>query len=246
VIGTLTARSALTTRVVDEMYALIDAHFENVSRARFELDLEAKNWVLLLHDADGALAGFSTILFYETELEGERVSVVYSGDTIVDPSHWGSPALARSWIASVLELQSAASTGRIFWLLLTSGFRTYRFLPLFWRSFHPRFEAETPPDALRRIDTLAGALLGSEYDPATGIVRFREPARLRPHLRELPAGRMHDPHVAFFLARNPGHADGDELVCLTEISTGNLTRAGWRMVAGTAALEKAGAGRRSE
>lgn len=242
--GTLTARPALTTRVVDEMYALIDAHFENVSRARFELDLGAKNWVLLLRDGDGTLAGFSTILFYETELEGERVSVVYSGDTIVDPSHWGSPALARSWIASVLELQSGASTSRIFWLLLTSGFRTYRFLPLFWRSFHPRVDSETPPETARRIDALAESLLGSEYDPATGIVRFREPARLRPHLRELPAGRLHDPHVAFFLARNPGHAEGDELVCLTEIATTNLTRAGWRMVSGATTPEAAGAGRR--
>jgi len=244
VIGTLVDRSALTPNVVSEMYALIDAHFDNVSRSRFELDLGAKNWVLLLRDAAGALAGFSTILFYETELEGEPVSVVYSGDTIVDPSHWGSPALARSWIASILELQSGASTSRIFWLLLTSGFRTYRFLPLFWRSFQPRFDAETPPDAVRRIDTLAGSLLGSEYDAATGIVRFREPARLRPHLRELPAGRMHDPHVAFFLARNPGHADGDELVCLTEIATANLTRAGWRMVSGAVTSDAGSAGER--
>lgn len=243
-IGTLIARSAVAPEVVGEMYALIDAHFENVSRARFELDLRGKNWVLLLRDADGTLAGFSTILFYETELEGERVSVVYSGDTIVDPSHWGSPALARSWIASILELQLAASTSRIFWLLLTSGFRTYRFLPLFWRSFHPCFDAEAPLETARRIDALAESLLGEEYDAATGIVRFREPARLRPHLRELVVGRLHDPHVAFFLERNPGHAEGDELVCLTEISTANLTRAGWRMVSGAMASDAAGPGRR--
>jgi len=217
---------------------------EKVPPRGFGRDLGAKNWVLLLHDADGKLAGFSTILFYETELDGERVSVVYSGDTIVDPSHWGSPALARSWIASILELQSGAATSRIFWLLLTSGFRTYRFLPLFWRSFHPRPDAETPPETARRIGTLAGELLGDEYEPATGIVRFREPARLRPHLRELPVGRLHDPHVAFFLARNPGHAEGDELVCLTEISTANLTRAGWRMVSGVVAPDAAGTGQR--
>lgn len=241
-IGTLTSRSALAPDVVGEMYTLIDAHFENVSRSRFELDLGAKNWVLLLRDAAGTLAGFSTILFYETELEGERVSVVYSGDTIVDPSHWGSPALARSWIAAVMELQSGASTSRIFWLLLTSGFRTYRFLPLFWRSFDPRFDAETLPETARRIGTLASTLLGDEYDPATSIVRFREPARLRPHLRELPVGRLHDPHVAFFLERNPGHTEGDELVCLTELSTANLTRAGWRMVSGAVAPEAAGSG----
>jgi hypothetical protein len=31
---------------------------------------------------------------------------------------------------------------------------------------------------------------------------------------------------------NPGHANGDELACLTEISRSNLTPAGERMVGG--------------
>jgi hypothetical protein len=32
------------------------------------------------------------------------------------------------------------------------------------------------------------------------------------------------------MERNPGHADGDELVCLAELSDANLTAAGRRMV----------------
>ena len=38
------------------------------------------------------------------------------------------------------------------------------------------------------------------------------------------------PHIAFFLATNPGHVRGDELVCLTELCDENLTRAGRRMI----------------
>jgi hypothetical protein len=38
--------------------------------------------------------------------------------------------------------------------------------------------------------------------------------------------------VAFFAARNPGHAAGDELVSLCEIGEANLTPAGRRMVGG--------------
>ena len=54
----------------------------------------------------------------------------------------------------------------------------------------------------------------------------------------LPAERQLDPHVDYFLARNPGHERGDELVCLTEIRAENLTPAGLRMVraAGAGAL----------
>jgi hypothetical protein len=35
--------------------------------------------------------------------------------------------------------------------------------------------------------------------------------------------------VAFFLEKNPGHGQGDELVCLAEVSPTNLTRAGLRL-----------------
>jgi len=35
---------------------------------------------------------------------------------------------------------------------------------------------------------------------------------------------------AFFLEKNPGYVNGDELVCLTEIRNGNYTPAGERML----------------
>ena len=44
------------------------------------------------------------------------------------------------------------------------------------------------------------------------------------------SNRLKNAHVAFFKSINPGHTQGDELVCLTEIDPDNLTRAGRRMV----------------
>jgi hypothetical protein len=61
-------------------------------------------------------------------------------------------------------------------------------------------------------------------------VRFENPQRLRAGLDNVPAGRENDPHIEFFLACNPGHAQGDELACLTELSRKNLTAAGRRMM----------------
>jgi hypothetical protein len=71
---------------------------------------------------------------------------------------------------------------------------------------------------------------GPHFDSVTGIVRFPRPQRLRGPLAIVPHGRDQNPHVAFFLARNPGHERGDELTCLTEISDSNLTAAGRRMI----------------
>jgi hypothetical protein len=227
--GRLVRREELTEAEREAMYGLIAVHFAGVTRERFAADLAEKTWALLLEDDDG-LRGFSTLLLYESTPPGEDVcTVVYSGDTIVDPAAWGSAALPRCWIAAVRRLRAEHPKGRLWWLLLTSGFRTYRFLPVFWRDFWPRWNALTPPEVESRLDWLAREKLGDLYLKEEGIVRFPQPQRLRGELAEVPEGRLADPHVAFFLERNPGWAEGDELVCLTEIAEGNLTAAGRRM-----------------
>jgi hypothetical protein len=215
------------------MYGLLDEHFEGVTPEQFARDLDEKNWVILLEDggAGGRLCGFSTLLAYETRFEGEPVSVVYSGDTIVRRDAWGSSALPRTWIAGVNSLRRHYPRGPYYWLLITSGYRTYRFLPLFWRNFVPRWDGPTPVRDGLLLHHLARERFGTRYDSGTGIVRLERPQALRDRdgLRGIPAERISDPHVAFFAARNPGHVYGDELVCLCELGDNNLTPAGRRM-----------------
>jgi hypothetical protein len=103
---------------------------------------------------------------------------------------------------------------------------------VFWREFWPRHDTELPVDVLTLMRELAGARFGAAYDAAAGVVRFEAPQRLRAHLAAVPEGKANDPHVRFFLDRNPGHVNGDELVCLTELSDANLTAAGARMIRG--------------
>lgn len=211
-----------------ELFALLDLHFEGVTGAQFDRDLDEKDWVLRIR-RDGRLVGFTTLQLYETLHEGERLNVIYSGDTIVAPEAWGSPVLARGWIALVRSLQATRPGERWVWLLLSSGFRTYRFLPVFWRDFSPRHDGQCASDDELRM-RLAQERFGDEFDAAAGVVRFARPQRLRGALAAVPGGRDDDPHVRFFLARNPGHLEGDELVCLTTLSDDNLTPAGARMV----------------
>jgi hypothetical protein len=215
-----------------EMYALIESHFEGVREDVFHRDLDAKDWVLRIV-RDGALVGFSTLQSYRAMADGRCLNVIYSGDTVVSPEAWGSPVLARGWIALVRAMQTAHPNEPWYWLLLSSGFRTYRFLPVFWREFWPRYDAETPSDVRALMEELARDHFGDAYDPTAGVVRFETPQRLRAHLAAVPEGKGNDPHVRFFLERNPGHAEGDELVCLTELGDANLTAAGVRMVRGS-------------
>ena len=225
----LLPRESLTSIQRDEMFALLGAHFDGVSRAQFERDLAEKNWVVEVRRA-GRLLGFTTLLVNDPQYEGRDLTVVYSGDTIVAPDAWNSPALARAWIAAVNTIRNARPGRSCHWLLLASGFRTYRFLPVFWREFYPRHHLSTPPNKQRLLIALARWQYGVCFDEAAGVVRFPHPQRLRGRLGEVSPGRESNPDVKFFLERNPGHACGDELVCLTEIAETNLTCAGWRMV----------------
>ena len=216
-----------------EMYALLSRHFAGATKAIFETDLTLKNWVLLLKDElkdDGQqLQGFSTLLMYDVVFEGETLTIVYSGDTIMDPSAWSSSALPAAWIAAINQLKSNYEGSKLYWLLISSGFRTYRFLPTFWQSFYPRHDAATPEKSCRLMNFLCQRQFGDWYESTTGLVKFPTPQKLKAHLTGIPVERLHNPHIQFFAAQNPGYAEGDELVCLTEISEQNLTRAGRRM-----------------
>ena len=226
--GRVIERTAVDAELENAMFALLAAHFTGVDRCTFREDLAGKSVIILLEDDDHVLRGFSTLDVYTTCAAGRPVTIIYSGDTIVDPPCWGSHTLAKTWIQCVR--QSAATAGTdVYWLLITSGYRTYRFLPVFFRAFYPRFDERTPPCEQTLLDAVARERFGPRYDGESGIVRLDRPQVLAGDLLEVQPGRTNDAHVAFFLARNAGFVSGDELVCLTRIDDDNLTVAGRRM-----------------
>ncbi|MCY2962649.1 MAG: hypothetical protein NT069_03200, partial [Planctomycetota bacterium] len=83
---TLAARiippAALSSADRDAMYALMDRHYENMRRPRFEADLAEKDWVILLvDDQTGLVCGFSTQRLITVAVNGRPVRCVFSGDT---------------------------------------------------------------------------------------------------------------------------------------------------------------------
>ena len=225
----LVSRESLQRADRDAMRQLLTAHFDGVTRETFERDLDEKNWVVLFED-EQRLRGFTTLLTYETRYRDEPISVVYSGDTIMARDAWNTALLPRAWIAAVRSIREQhLRTGRLYWLLLTSGVRTYRLLPVFWKDFYPRYDASTPAEVERLLAHLAVERFGARYRRDRRLVQFAAPQRLRDEGAPGVAGGRHEPHVEFFHRANSDWREGDELVCLTEISADNLTAAGRRM-----------------
>jgi hypothetical protein len=231
-VGSLIPIAAVTLSERREMYALMRTYFDGTTRARFESDLREKEAVILLRDElSGHVQGFST---FTRMTAGDRMVAFFSGDTIVDREFWGETVLARIWgetvFAEAERIASAAPDTSVYWFLISSGYKTWRFLPLFFREFYPNIEAPTPPHIQGLLDTLGTQRFGDEYLPDRGIVRFKEPTPLRRGVAELTEARLRDPRIAFFAQMNPGHSQGDELACLAKLSRANLTRAGLRMI----------------
>jgi len=211
------------------MYDLFCQQFDGVSFDVFDRDLERKNWVLLLQDEDGVLCGFSSMDIYDVEIDGQVISVVYSGDTVVNSETWSDSALSYYWMGAIDYLRRLYRKERLYWFLLVSGYRTYRFLPVYSATFYPRHDKDTPDDVQLIMDTVAGERFGKNYNPETGIVRLDAPATLKEGYRGIPENRLSDPHIAYFAERNPGHEHGDELVCFAILAEDELTRLGRRM-----------------
>jgi hypothetical protein len=225
----------LTLSDRDGMYGLLAAYFQNTSRAQFERDLFEKQTVILLRDqADGSVAGFSTLMEIPVTVQGRRVVGFFSGDTIIGREHWGSTLLGRLWLKTVFgeadRMAVESPETQLYWFLISSGYKTWRYLPIFFINYspHPTATASAFDGAVLR--RLASQKFGSEYDVEHGVVRFRQASPLRVGVADVTEQRLRDPLVEFFVRANPGHVHGDELACLARLSRANLTRAGHRLL----------------
>jgi hypothetical protein len=229
--GTLTPIRDLTALVRDELFELFDRHFDNVRRDRFEQDLQEKEWVILLADSAGRIKGFSTQRRIYLDLPTGRVVVLFSGDTIVAREAWGDAALAHVWGRLALALAERHSGSRLYWYLLSKGFRTYRFLPVYFHEFDPHPNGAMSPESRLIRDRLGQLRYGAQYDPLAGLVRADdEKDRLRSNLAQPAEDRRNDPFIRFFLERNPGHDRGDELCCVAPIRRANFTPLALRVI----------------
>ena len=223
--------AGITADTRECMFALMDAHYAHVRREHFDRDLNEKQWAIIVHDTAGNVRGFSTLALFDSAVDGRVVRILFSGDTVVERQYWGDPALAAAWGTFARSAVDEHPGAELYWLLISKGFRTYRYLPLFFREFYPRHDRPTP-DALQRVlDAAARSRFATNYDAANGLVRGDwAKDRLRPELAGIPPGRLSDPHVRYFVARNPHYADGDELCCLAPVTPDNFTAAAVRVM----------------
>jgi hypothetical protein len=209
---------AVTQDQKNQMFDVMDRHFIHSDRAAFERDLTEKNWVLLLTDQQtNQIVGFSTqVLFrFKTHL------VLFSGDTIVDKDHWGSLALHKAFGQLITTLMKQHPDEPLYWMLISKGLRTYKFLPTFFLEYYPSYNRTTPPDIQQLLHELGRFRFPKTYNSTTGIIEVPDHSQYLD--QQFEPVKAIKPWETFYYQRNPGHAKGNELVCLARLSMDNFT-----------------------
>jgi hypothetical protein len=231
---TIVARPRVTPSDIEQMLALHREYYCGVDGAAFKADLAAKDWVILLRDARSRILGFSTMRIVDLPIDGAPHRFLFSGDTVVDQASWQRSTLAGAFGHVVRRLLDEPGRGPIYWFLISKGYRTYRFLPVFFREFFPRYDMPTPPAFGRLLAAIGAHVFAGAYDASAGIVRHAgQRDFLKPALAIVPTSRRRDPHVRFFVERNPRFDGGDELACIAPLEERNFLDSARRVIART-------------
>jgi hypothetical protein len=218
----------------DAMFRLMEKTYVNKQRDRFDADLDAKQWAIFVRrPEDDRIVGFSTQTLLEIRVLGERVTALYSGDTVVDRDYWGDPALAHAWGNFAISLidRHPIEWGPFYWFLTSKGFRTYHYLPLFFREYFPRLGVQTPSFERSIINALGGLIGGDRFDAQHAVIRADSWSDfVRPEILEPASRRKTDVRARFFAGCNPNYARGDELCCLAPLSRANFSSAAYRII----------------
>ena len=222
-------RTSLCAARRQKMLELMQCCYDGVEPARFFADLEAKHVVILLYNhGTQELVGFSTMRVEEEQVQGQRVELIFSGDTVIHPDYWGQKALQAAFGRFILSRKLRHPFRPCLWLLLSKGVKTYLLMVNHFPQSFPQPGKTMPPAYKMLCDRLARTWWPDAYDAARGVLHF-VPQRdcVKPHLGTLDVNPDTQilPQVAFFLAQNPGYSRGDEFVCLAKLRVVDLLRA---------------------
>ncbi len=213
----------LPATMAREMYHIPDRYFGNVSWKTFKEELYAKDYVILIESVEEErIVGFSTQMLFTAFLGEEEVSVIYSGDTIIDQKYWGTRELPLQFWNLSRAVAKTNGGKRIFWMLISKGIRTYRFLPVFFRCFYPTYREPVPDKYQAFMDFIGAYVFPDRYDKNTGLVKSSGKHQYLKAQFHPPVEKTNNPHNAYFYKRNPNYKQGDELLCITEMKIENI------------------------
>jgi hypothetical protein len=207
---------------------ILTQEFYDVERAYAEAELRRRQQIALFHMND-ALLGMAAIDIIPTRFRGRRVIAISTTHVLLRENWRGRNLLQKLGWRTFLATRLRHPLTPIYWFFDASSYKSYLLLPRNFRHFWPRYDQPTPEPQASLMDELARQVYGPAWRPALGIVVRSGQKRLRETTAPLILARDSDPNLEYYARANPGHAEGDMLICLCP-----LTLANWLTLAGLA------------
>ncbi|MAL97054.1 MAG: hypothetical protein CL583_01260 [Alteromonadaceae bacterium] len=203
---------------VDEcmgMYDLFATYYRNAPLETFLKDLSNKTGVhIAKRKSDGKVVGFSTATRFDIEVEGRKVKMLFSGDTVMAKEYWGNSAFPKSFARWILSERLRYPFAELHWFLISMGYRTYLTMANNFYNYYPNIDGDDP--YLKKVAAAASeALFPGKLDPETMLLDFGEDAcALQDFVTPITDNERLVPKIAFFESRNAEWMNGKEMACI--------------------------------
>jgi hypothetical protein len=207
--------SDLSAVDIAEMFTLFSQYYSDVSFEKFKSDLSEKTHVFVHKDESGWV-GFSTI--FRKKISGLPGTYLYSGDTVLKESHWGSKLHQMSFFKYIVSSKLSSPFSPVYWMLISKGFKTYMMMRRNFAESYPSPFKKTPEALQKIMDRFYNAKFGTHYSPKSGLIDFNNPqGAVKANIASPSPDAIKDPEISYFLKLNPNYNLGVELACITEI-----------------------------
>jgi len=216
---TVHATASLSQAQWDEIWTLTE-EFYDVERPFAEAELRRRQSIAMFRMND-SLLGMAAIDVCPVEFRGTTLIVIYTAHVLIREAWRGRNLLQKLGARTFLATRLRHPFHSIYWFFDTFSYKSYLLLPRNFREFWPRHDAPTPQPRAALIDQLATWLYGPSWRPERGVVARSGQKRMRASAAPLLLGPGSAPELEFFSRANPGHAEGDMLVCLCPLTLSN-------------------------
>ena len=220
VLTSVCSTGAITPAEWDDIWALTSEFFD-VERNYAEAELRKRQSIATFR-MNGALLGMAAIDIQAAEFRGRSLAVISTAHVLIRENWRGRNLIQKLGIRMFLRARLRFPLRPIYWFFDTFSYKSYLLLPRNFHTYWPRHDQPTPEPRAALIDQLATREYGPAWRPARGIAVRSGQKRLRETTAPLELRTDADPSLEFFARMNPGHAEGDMLVCLCPLTLSNL------------------------
>lgn len=213
--------TSLSPTELEEIWGLTERYVDT-PREHYEAKLLALPEVGLWRVRGGELVGLVSLRVHAVRWEGRIRIIIFTSNVVADERFRGRNLVLKTGLRVFAREKLRRPFAPVYWFFDTFSYKSYLVLARNLGEYWPRRDQPTPPGTFAFIDRLAAEQYDSDWNRDTGVVRRSGHKQLRPDTAPIDAKLQSDPDIAFFETANPGHRDGDMLVCLAPLTVWNF------------------------